>query len=194
VNLEILSVARSNEDEQGSQSNKELAILRANSRIPTITKILTCYRDTERGPGGSSEQLAKEKHTLAKLFNCQCCECAGQCGGKENVTSQDALASVGMAIGVLKRKPTHLTPSNLLPEVLTAVTLNSDVESTLPTQQKRIQRAGFSNRPKRRAGRVVGPIAGPGLGQEWEAEPSPIPTSNPTGKGKRQGGKDQTKR
>jgi len=109
------------------------------------------------------------------------------------VCSQAALTP-GMIMEVPRKEPTHLTSSNMSSEMLTTVAHQPEAESTPPIESKnKSQRAGFLNRPKRRAVRAAGPKAGPGLAPEREAEPSLIPTPNPIG-GEGKAGRDRPDR
>jgi len=101
--LEVLSVTSSDGDENGSQATEVVAVLRVKRFIPIHATILTCYRDTEGG--GSHEQLFKEKQTLARLFDCQCCECAGKCRPEQCGRGTPATAKKGRRDK--KRKTTH---------------------------------------------------------------------------------------
>ena len=104
--LEVLSVTSSDGDENGSQATEVVAVIRVKRFIPIHATILTCYRDTQGE--GSHEQLFKEKQTLARLFDCQCCEYAGksrpeQAGGGQFTPASAAKKSRGDK----KRKMTH---------------------------------------------------------------------------------------
>ena len=97
-------------DEYDSQDTVVAAVLRANRFIPIHDMILTCYRDTEGG--GPNEQLLKERQTLARLFDCQCCECTGKCGPEQSGGTQNTTVSTKMGRDDRKRKTT-CTPSTV---------------------------------------------------------------------------------
>jgi len=107
--LEVLSVANTDIDEHDFQDTEVVAVLRANRFIPIHDTIFKCYRDTEGG--GSHEQLLKERQTLARLFDCQCCECTGKCGPKQSGGAQNTPVPAKIGRDDRKRKP--CTPSTV---------------------------------------------------------------------------------
>ena len=91
----MLTVANTDIGEYDFQDNEVVAVLRANKFIPVHDTILTCYRDIEGG--GPHEQLLKERQTLVRLFDYQCCECTGRCGPKHSGGAQNTPVPVKTA-------------------------------------------------------------------------------------------------
>ena len=72
-----------------------IATLRATKLIAQGMPILTCYRNTSSG--STTSQLARERETLEKMFDCACCQCKGPCGaqGAESLLASPPLQPVG---------------------------------------------------------------------------------------------------
>jgi len=101
--LEVLSVANTDIGEYDSQDTEVGAVLRANRSIPIHDTILTCYRDSEGE--GPHDQLLRERQTLARILDCQCCECTGKCGSKQSGGAQITPVPVKREIMLFIGKP-----------------------------------------------------------------------------------------
>jgi len=88
--------------EEGDSTRSLVATLRATKRIPQGTPILTCYRNTSSG--STPAQLARERDTLDKMFDCACCRCTGLCGtpGTESLTTATTSQPASKEEGGLK--------------------------------------------------------------------------------------------
>jgi len=154
----VLSVANTDIGEYDSQYTHFVSVLRANRFIPVHDTILTCYRDTEGG--GPHEQLLKERQTLARLFDCQCCECTGKCGPKQSGGAQNTPVPVKAARDDCKRKICKpLTVPRryaMMPRLVQQPP--EDVSLAHHTQ-----RAGFTRQVKRKARRAAGPKTAPSV-------------------------------
>jgi len=154
--LEVLSVANTGIGEiQGTEVE---AVLRANRFIPIHDTILICYRDTEGG--GPHEQLLKERQTLARLFDCQCCECTGKCGPKQSGGAQNTPVPASIGRDDHKRKP--CTPFTVPRRYETMPRRVEQLSEDVP-QARHTQRAGSTRQVKRKAGRAAGPKTAPSL-------------------------------
>jgi len=154
----VLLVASTDIGEYDSQDTEVVAVLRANRFIPVHDTILTCYRDTEgRGP---HDQLLRERQTLARIFDCQCCECTGKCGSKQSGGAQITPVPVEAARDDRKRKP--CTPLTVPRRHAKMPRLVEQSPEEVPLA-RHTQRAGFTRQVKRKAGRAAGPKTSPGL-------------------------------
>jgi len=162
--LEVLSVASTDMGKYDSQDTEVVAVLRANRFVPIHDTILTCYSDTEGG--GPHEQLLKKRQTLARLFDCQCCDCTGKCGPEQSGGAQNTTVPAKMGREDCKMK-TACTPSTV-PRRNAMMPRRVEQLSEDGPPARHTQRAGFTRQLKRKAGRAVGPMTAPSLLQNNE--------------------------